>query len=85
MTHSPTPARLNGHEGLLLEQQADGMLWQGTLSGPMLAELLSAASSGSVELDADAGGVRTAVVQRCWFDVEAGRLLIALRDHGLHA
>lgn len=85
MTQSPTPARLNGHDGMLLEQHDQEWLWQGSLSGVGLAALLGAASSGALRIDTGSGGARDVVVQRCWFDVEAGRLWVSLREPRLAA
>lgn len=85
MSTRRTPARLNGHDGTLVKQEDATLLWQGELDEQLMAALMRIGSERSVRLDGDALGDRRAVVQRCWYDLERGRLVVQLRAPSMSA
>lgn len=85
MPNDRTPARLNGHAGTLVEREGASLLWQGELSQDLMTDLMALGSQRSVRLDSASLGERDAMVQRCWYDVERGRLVVQLRAPGMSA
>lgn len=69
-------ATLDGFEGRIVVRGADGGEWMTELEPDLLVRLLQLAASGrEVPLDG-AGGVRSVVIRRCWYDVH---------EHAMHA
>ncbi len=79
---SPTPARLGGHPGELIREN-DALLWRGTLTPDLVADLMRGAVAGTVPVqETDAAGASPVVVQRLWFEPERARMVVHLRDRG---
>ena len=78
-------ARLDGYPGTLVAGGADGGEWSADLGPDVLVHLLQAAAEGSeVPLD-DAGGVRSVVIRRCWYDVVDGSIRATFDLSGISA
>lgn len=85
MSTQRTPARLNGHVGTLVEREDASLLWQGELSQDLMTDLMTLGSCRAVRIDSERLGDRDVMVQRCWYDVEQGRLVVQLRPQGMRA
>jgi hypothetical protein len=79
------PARLADHAGELVEAEGLPSHWHGEMTVELLAHLMSAASHGPVDVQPKGEAARTVWIQRCWFDVPAGRMVVRLRERGLPA
>jgi hypothetical protein len=79
------PARLADHAGELVHDGGRPLLWYGEMTVELLARLVSAASHGPVDVQPQGEAARTVWIQRCWFDVPAGRMVVRLRERGLPA
>ena len=77
---SRTPARLGGHPGELIREN-DALLWRGSLTPDLLADLMRGAVAGVVPVQKDdAAAASTVLVQRLWFEPERDRMVVHLRD-----
>jgi hypothetical protein len=79
------PARLADHGGELVRDGGRSLHWHGEMTVELLAQLMSAASHGPVAVQPQGEAARTVWIQRCWFDVPAGRMVVRLRERGLPA
>lgn len=74
----PTPARLGGHPGELDRGDGRVMTWRGELTPTLLSDLMREGSGGPVRMEDVSGAAEPVWIQRCWFDVERGRLVVQL-------
>lgn len=79
------PARLADHGGELVRADGRTLLWYGDMSIDLLAGLMSTASHGPVAVQPQGEPSRAVWIQRCWFDMAAGRMVVRLRERGLPA
>lgn len=75
---SRTPATLAAHEGELVERHDAPPLWLGDMTLELLADLMRSGSTGAVRMSAGDGGGRDMWIQRCWYDVEEGKMAVQL-------
>lgn len=61
------------------------LVWQGEITPTLLADLMGSATRGAVEVRPDDGAAYTVWIQRCWFDVARGRMVVHLRERGMAA
>jgi hypothetical protein len=74
------PARLADHAGELVREGGRTLLWYGEMTADLLAGLMSAGSHGPVHVHPEGEAARPVWIQRCWFDVAAGRMVVQLRE-----
>lgn len=80
-----TPARLGGHPGELVRTDGRVLVWQGEITPTLLSDLMRSGSCGPLPVQSDGGETRPAWIQRCWFDVERGRMVVHLLDRKMVA
>lgn len=80
-----TPAHLADHPGELVREDDRTLVWQGEISAGLLANLMRSGSEGEVQVRPADGAALAVWIQRCWFDVGRGRMVVQLRERGLAA
>lgn len=80
-----TTAYLADHEGELVREDDRTLVWLGEMSPVLLADLMRHGARGAVSVRPDGGDARSVWIQRCWFDVEHGRMVVHLLERGLPA
>ena len=80
-----TPARLGGHPGELARADDGTLVWRGEMTPTLLSDLMRAGSEGTVHVRHDRGPEQPVWIQRCWFDLERGRMIVHLLDRGMPA
>ena len=80
---SPTPARLVDHDGELIRPHGASLLvWLGTMTPKLLRELMRQGARGAVRVEPSGGEAHDVWIQRCWYDVEHGRMVVHLKERG---
>lgn len=77
-----TPARLAAHDGELVERRDGPALWLGDVTPTLLASLMRTGSDGGLRVQPDGAEAREVWIQRCWYDVEEGKMAVQLRERG---
>ena len=80
-----TAARLDGHPGELVHESGRTLVWQGPMTPTLLSDLMRAGSEGAVRVQRDRGPDHAAWIQRCWFDLERGSMVVHLLDRRMAA
>lgn len=78
-------ARLGGHPGQLDPGDGHVLTWRGDLTPTMLSDLLRAGSEGPVRMQDAAGTDKPVWIQRCWFDLARGRMVVQVLDRSMAA
>lgn len=77
---SRTPATLDAHEGELLDRADAPLLWLGEMTPDLLADLMRSGSHGAVRVRSVDGEAQEVWIQRCWYDVEEGKMVVQLHE-----
>ncbi len=77
---SRTPATLDAHDGELLDRADAPLLWLGEMTPQLLADLMRSGSHGAVRVRALDGEAHDVWIQRCWYDVEEGKMVVQLHQ-----
>ncbi|MEX2503031.1 MAG: hypothetical protein WD336_11700 [Trueperaceae bacterium] len=83
-TERSTPACLGGHPGELIRED-DALLWRGSITPDLVADLMQGAVSGTLPVRADGADEAMVLVQRLWFDPTRRRMVVHLRDRSAMA
>lgn len=79
------PVRLGGHPGELVRSDGPNLVWQGDITPTLVADLMRSGSEGPVAVQHPEGDPQPAWIQRLWFDLERGRMIVHLLDRGMVA
>lgn len=79
------PVHLGGHPGELVRAEGRTLVWQGEMTPTLLSDLMRSGSAGPIDVQGPDEEPRRAWIQRCWFDLDRGRLVVHLLDRGMVA
>lgn len=71
---------LDTHDGELVDRADAPLLWLGEMTPQLLADLMRSGSDGSLRVRAPDGDAQEVWIQRCWYDVEEGKMVVQLHE-----